>query len=1385
MNDGTITLGIRIDADGSAAVTEVKTTTGEIDRLGKATRTASSEAERLNQSSQNLAQGFRTATIAGAGLIGLNLGAGLARDIVQAADAMTNLESRLRLVSNGYIQLQTAKQYVIDIAQSTRQAIDATGDLYFKIAKGGETLDLSQQQVVSLTATVSRAVALSGATAESAKASIMQFGQALASGTLRGDELNSVMEQTPALAEAIAKGMGKSVGELRAMGEAGQLTVQQIVSALNNQAPQIEAQFNKLTPTVGGAFQQLSNSGLVFVGRLDQATGASHLLAGTIKLVADNIDGVAVASVSLLSVGLASLVGRKMEAALAARALAAQEVALASSTTSLNAALGMKTAQVGSASIAMRAAGGVVTALGGPIGILISVLSLGATAWAVFGSSAASAAEKAAAAGRSIAEEAVKTGKAELEIARAKRDMAADKYFDSNMRPGALRDEYMQLDSLVTQLETREKNIAARMKSASFGEKWSEALLSQTEKKKKALSELDALYASETQKFAGNQEKQLLLAQQYQEKHAQLETQFDKQGQASSKAQENAYDAAIKKSNDFLAQLRKEVAEEGQTYQQKKAYEAEVIASTMKVAGVKEELIVAYLNSAAAMAQENQATKDTIANAKAAEAANAKVFASYTNNIGALEKSIAEQRRHNDEIGLSTEQLYLLEEARFSDTIATKERALAIAEATGDDASYIEILKWEIEDLRTLQKLKKEGGQKSVAAEQIKKATEEASKMEAEINRSVTDGLMRGFEKGADIASNFIDTLKNMFKTLVLRPLISYVVSPVSGAMSAGASALGMPGMTSGGMGGFGGMLQTGQQASGALNWFNGTNDIGAGIMGSSAGQALGLTTPFIDSAAGFAPEITGLSTLTSTGSALSGVIGVVGAAMPWIAAAYAIYSLVSQPAGGPKIEGNAYGLAGSSGALDVVHRADYAAPYGDGDWGRPGADAARVETVLSPAVRGISEMARRLGGSTAGVGFSLGYNSDPQGDAPDNVSSGVRGADGKWIYQHTSEVERGKGAEALPGEVAKMTLATLASLNLGAVWNPLLASLGDVSKMTDAEISGTLASINSLGELTATNVERVFNESFDVNKISALSDSGENLIQTFQRVTGEFRTTNSVATMLGKDSAGAFGAVGIASEGARKALIDAAGGMDALTQKSANYYQLYYSDSERQAASLKVSQIGVADAFSTLNLAIPDTEAGFRALVESQDLSTASGRNTYLALIDVATAFKAVSTAGWGAVQATKAMAANPSSAVAANDSYRATYDNAVAHHWTMAEASANTGFSESQITSYLADNNLPSFDVGSPLVPRDMVAQIHRDEGIVDAPSWSILRKYGIPVTVSGGGSIDELLAEMKQLRSDLNAVLANISAASSKTAKTLDAAANGGQPLGIVAA
>ena len=214
----------------------------------------------------------------------------LGRMAITAADDMTVLHSRLRLVTTSAGELAYVQKRVFDIAQGGRAVFTELGGLYAQTARATADLNVSQDRLLNLTQSISQAMAIGGGSVDSQRAALVQLSQGLASGTLRGEELNSVMEQTPRLASAIAEGMGVSLGQLRALGADGKLTAQSIIGALEKAAPALKREFDQVTPTIQQSFVVLSNSAKLFVGEMDRASGSAKSLSGFLTSVSSAAD---------------------------------------------------------------------------------------------------------------------------------------------------------------------------------------------------------------------------------------------------------------------------------------------------------------------------------------------------------------------------------------------------------------------------------------------------------------------------------------------------------------------------------------------------------------------------------------------------------------------------------------------------------------------------------------------------------------------------------------------------------------------------------------------------------------------------------------------------------------------------------------------------------------------------------------------------------------------------------------------------------------------------------------------------------------------------------------------------------------------------------------
>ena len=349
-------LNIQLELDQVKFQSGINNAQGRVKRFSDAATKQLNNIERSMNSLNRVSANLFKAGIAGFG----------ANQLKGFADGYTEIKNKLRLVESASISSSKGLNNVFDIALKTNQSINATSGVYQRFAQNAETLKISQAQIASLTETVSKAVAVSGASAGAADAALTQFGQALGSGILRGDEFNSVMEQTPALAKAIATGLGVTTGELRNMAKEGKLTMDVLVPALERAKESVDSQFDTRILTISAAFENLNTSTVKWIGELDKSTGASEAFAKAINEIANHLTVVAslAAGAGVWSVGkIRTWITASIQASAAMSAQAA-------ATRNLTAAQQALTATG-------KGLGGALGFVGGPLGLLTLGLSAG------------------------------------------------------------------------------------------------------------------------------------------------------------------------------------------------------------------------------------------------------------------------------------------------------------------------------------------------------------------------------------------------------------------------------------------------------------------------------------------------------------------------------------------------------------------------------------------------------------------------------------------------------------------------------------------------------------------------------------------------------------------------------------------------------------------------------------------------------------------------------------------------------------------------------------------------------------------------------------------------------------------------------------------------
>jgi len=260
-----------------------------------------------------------------AGLITAAIGIGGAKELIERADAYTSLSNQVRVASKSEQDYQASIAAVASVAKNSNSDLSSTASLYGKVKQNADSLGISQQQVADVTTIVAKGMQLSGAETAAAAGATLQFTQALGSGVLRGEEFNSVIEASPALIKAIADGLGVTVGEMRGLAEAGQLTSDRVVQALLSQKTAIDEVYGKLPQTVEQAMGQLSNAATLFIGKLNEETGVTRSLGDGLRFLANNMDAVAAVAGAAFAASMAK--GAQSTAQFVTASLAARDAA--------------------------------------------------------------------------------------------------------------------------------------------------------------------------------------------------------------------------------------------------------------------------------------------------------------------------------------------------------------------------------------------------------------------------------------------------------------------------------------------------------------------------------------------------------------------------------------------------------------------------------------------------------------------------------------------------------------------------------------------------------------------------------------------------------------------------------------------------------------------------------------------------------------------------------------------------------------------------------------------------------------------------------------------------------------------------------------------------
>lgn len=232
--------------------------------------------------------------VAMAGALSVGAVIALGAAFIGLADKAKSLEAQLRLATAGFGSFAQAQADVRRIALETRSPLEETARLYATLMRSANELGITQSEAARATETISKAFKISGADAVSAAQGTRQLIQAIQSGTLRGDEFNTMMESAPRLARLFADGLKVPVTHLRGLAEQGKITAQTLLDALSKPefTKALDEEFKRLPMTFDQAMTNVKNAALITFSAFDRGGEFSKMLSEFVAGAGDDFAAV-------------------------------------------------------------------------------------------------------------------------------------------------------------------------------------------------------------------------------------------------------------------------------------------------------------------------------------------------------------------------------------------------------------------------------------------------------------------------------------------------------------------------------------------------------------------------------------------------------------------------------------------------------------------------------------------------------------------------------------------------------------------------------------------------------------------------------------------------------------------------------------------------------------------------------------------------------------------------------------------------------------------------------------------------------------------------------------------------------------------------------------
>lgn len=1123
---------------------------------------------------------------------------------IRAADQMTLLKSRISFVLQDTANFDQVLGQLTNTANENRQGLTDIVTLFNRISPVLNKAGRSTAEVLTVVDSFSKTLLISGANTREASSAILQFSQAMAAGRLNGDEFRTITEAAPEFLRKFSEATGVAAGSLKELAADGKLTTEVISDALIVMSESVGDATGRIKINFSQAIQVLSNNLTIAVDKINTASGFTDALADTtlkfanfVKSATDSVISFFEANSTSISV-IGNLTTTLITGYTAYKTLAffagasaiqtgiaaAASTAYAVVTNRLAAALVITAAKQKLLNLAVSANPFVLA--GTAIITLLSAMDL-----------------------LGLKQDEITAKQQQLSNLDKAREESLRDYTEAyeDYKAALASNDEKKMAEAVINLTRASSLYEVQTKNSENAQKGLNELMKGSTESLRATSEETAEASARLDDWAASLTGSNKSVEELRKKNGDLAFELDNVGKSTVEVAEAKRVLTLIEADQLIAeslllQLSDKLSEADQDRILDLIEKAELLKKNSEL---EVRLAKAKALSSSATKSNNKAEKEAVKIQKDLEKVAQERIKDYKKSLEEIDKNteavLKEVEAIEEEtfrIGLSNKQIRQREISLIESTIATKEAELASKDFSGSTYEEIKALEDFIAaNKKKVAALKNQdvGLDQQDIRDKAKKAAEdtqkEFEKIQDDIAKSITDAIINGGKGGKE-------ALKKIFEAQVFR---IFVEPTIRGAVGSITNSLGLGSLLGGGSSG---------GASGGLDIAGIANLASQGSSGGLAGISLnkGLeqlalnpqvlekigNSIFFNTTGALSDVGRSLATNASSLSSLAGQIApFAGSIVQLFQGDFggALGSAVGTKAGtaaGVSI-GNALGVAGSvAGPIGAAIGAAIGSALGGKLFGGGKISATALSPEFGAGVRETLEeqylnIVRGLGGVAANVTFSAFGNTGRQGQNP-NFTLGAS-VNGRNVFGSAQTREGQRDGLFLSGEIA-LNEVNLSDQSTRAI----------IAVLKETEFS---AEINAL---------------FD--SVNAATDSIDRLNDVLKQV----EIVKFLSRNLTVFSANIRDLITTSADAFNK-LVEMSGGTDAFAQALDLYVNTFATDTEKLANAQKV----VADAFDTLNIAVPETQKELRALIDAQDLTTEAGRKTYLSLIGLIPAFTEV----------------------------------------------------------------------------------------------------------------------------------------------------------------